>query len=186
MPEPQVSNDAVKAKTGKSWEEWFSLMDAQGCGEMNHKEIVAVLHNTFHVEAWWQQMITVSYEQVRGKRLMHQRPDGYQISKSKTIQASIESAFQAWLDEDIRKKWLADPGFAIRKATPNRTLRISWVDGVTSLDVAFYPKGENVQISLNHSKLPDSEKAEEMKKYWAQQLNNLARFPGIKNRTPAD
>ncbi len=59
MPEPQVSNDAVKAKTGKSWEEWFSLMDAQGCGKMNHKEIVAVLHNTFHVGAWWQQMITV-------------------------------------------------------------------------------------------------------------------------------
>ncbi len=176
MPKPQISSEAVKAITGKSWEEWFALMDASGCAEMNHKEIVTVLHNTYHVEDWWQQMITVSYEQARGKRLLHQRPDGYQISKSKTIKANIDTVFKAWTDESIREKWLADPGITIRKATQNRTLRITWADGVTSLDVSFYPKVENVQVSLNHSKLPNSQKAEEMKKYWAQQLNKLANF----------
>ena len=34
MTEPQVSSDAVKAKTGKTWEEWFSLMDAAGCARI--------------------------------------------------------------------------------------------------------------------------------------------------------
>ena len=176
MPKPQISSEAVKAKTGKSWDEWFALLDSKGCAEMTHTEIVAVLHNTFHVQDWWQQMITVTYEQARGKRLVHQRPDGYQISKSKTIKASIDLAFKAWTDEKVREKWLADPKISIRKATQNHTLRITWIDGETDLDVFFYPKGEKVQVSLNHSKLPDPQKAEEMKEYWAHQLSNLACF----------
>lgn len=176
MPEPQISSEAVKAKTGKSWEEWFVLMDAAGCKEMDHKDIVAILHNNFQVEDWWQQMITVTYEQARGKRLLHQRPDGYQISKSRTIKANVDSVFNAWEDLNKREKWLSDPKITIRKSTQNRTLRITWIDGATSLDVSFYPKGENVQVSLNHSKLPDSDKAEEMKTYWALQLEHLANF----------
>jgi uncharacterized protein YndB with AHSA1/START domain len=176
MPEPQVSSEAVKARTGKTWEEWFSLMDAAGCAELDHKGIVAVLHEKFQVEDWWQQMITVSYEQARGKRLLHQRPDGYQIGKSRTMSAKVDDVFNAWEDPTKRKRWLADPEITIRKATKNRSLRVTWIDGETSLDVAFYPKGENVQVSLNHSKLPNSDKAEEMKKYWALQLENLENF----------
>lgn len=176
MPEPQVSSEAVKAKTGRTWEEWFSLMDAAGCAELDHKGIVVVLNNKFQVEDWWQQMITVTYEQARGKRLLHQRPDGYQISKSRTINAKVDDVFNAWKDPAKRDKWLADPDLTIRKFTQNRTLRITWIDGKTSLDVSFYPKVENVQVSLNHSKLPDSKKAEEMKAYWALQLENLENF----------
>jgi len=176
MPEQQLSIKAVKTKTGKTWEEWFSLMDAAGCAELDHKGIVAILHDKFQVDDWWQQMITVAYEQARGKRLLHQRPDGYQISKSKTINAKIDSVFNAWEDHARREKWLADPEISIRKATKYRTLRITWIDGKTSLDVSFYPKGEKVQVSLNHSKLPDSNKAEEMKTYWALQLEHLANY----------
>jgi len=176
MTEPQVSNDAIKAKTGKTWEEWFSLMDAAGCSDLDHKGIVAVLHKKFQVEDWWQQMITVTYEQARGKRLLHQRPDGYQISKSRTISAKADEIFNAWEDPSKREKWLADPGFTIRKSTQNRTLRITWIDGETSLDVSFYPKGDNVQVSLNHSKLTDPKRAEEMKAYWTLQLEHLENY----------
>ena len=176
MPAPQISSDAVRSKTGKSWEEWFALMDEAGCEGMGHKEIVAVLRNEFQVEDWWQQMITVTYEQARGNRLLHQRPDGYQISKSRTVKASVDSVFNAWEDPSKREKWLADPGITIRKATQNRSLRINWVDGVTSLDVSFYPRGESVQVSLNHSKLSDSSKADEMKAYWTHQMENLENF----------
>jgi hypothetical protein len=50
------------------------------------------------------------------------------------------------------------------------------MDGITGVDVLIKPKGEKVQISVNHSKLPDSQIAEEMKKYWAEQLNKLEEF----------
>jgi len=176
MHQPKISSDTVKAKTGKSWDEWFALMDASGCAKMRHKEIVAVLHNQFNVGNWWQQMIPDSYEQSCGKRLLNQRLDGYQISKSKTYSVNIETAFNAWAEESIRIKWLADPGISIRKTIPNHSLRIIWVDGITGVDVLFNPKGEKVQISVNHRQLPDSQTAEEINKYWAEQLNKLEEF----------
>jgi hypothetical protein len=71
MPGPQISSEAVKAKTGKTWDEWFALLDANGCAKMDHREIVAVLLKIFHVEDWWQQMNNVSYEQASSKRLLH-------------------------------------------------------------------------------------------------------------------
>ncbi|MCJ7519417.1 MAG: DUF4287 domain-containing protein [Anaerolineaceae bacterium] len=37
MPQLKISSDAVKAKTGKSWDEWFALMDASGFAKMSHK-----------------------------------------------------------------------------------------------------------------------------------------------------
>ena len=165
MHQPKISSDTVKAKTGKSWDEWFALMDASGCAKMRHKEIVAVLHNQFNVGKWWQQMITVSYEQSRGKHLLNQRPDGYLINKSKIYSVNKETAFNAWAKESIRIKWLADPGISIRKTIPNHSLRIIWLDGITGVDVLFNPKGEKVQISVNHSQLPDLQAAEKMKKY---------------------
>jgi len=41
----------------------------------------------------------------------------------------------------LRDRWLADPAFIIRKATPGKSLRITWVDGKTTLEVMLYPKG---------------------------------------------
>ena len=176
MPNPQISNEAVKSKTGKTWEEWFTLLDESGCLTMDHKQIVDVVKNKFHVQSWWQQMITVSYEQARGKRILNERPEGFQISKSITFNTVIEKAYTAWTDETVREKWLADPGITIRKATKNHSLRITWVDGKSSVDVSFAVKKDKAQVVINHSKLPDPQKAEEMKKYWADQLDKLAKL----------
>jgi hypothetical protein len=176
MPTSQISSDAVKSKTGKTWEEWFAQLDASSCATMNHKEIVDVVKNKFHVQDWWQQMITVSYEQARGKRLLNQRPEGFQFSKSRTLNTDLDKAFKAWTDKTDREKWLTDPDITIRKATQNHTLRITWVDEITSVDVSFLGKNDKVQVVVNHRKLPNPQKVEEMKKYWAEQLDKLANF----------
>ena len=45
----------------------------------------------------------------------------------------------------------ADP--KIRKATENRSLRITWPNG-TNVDVMFYPKGEaKMQLTVEHARL---------------------------------
>jgi hypothetical protein len=51
-----------KLKTGKTWEEWYALMDAAGCKDMHHKGIVAYLADNFKIDPWWQQQVTVAYE----------------------------------------------------------------------------------------------------------------------------
>jgi hypothetical protein len=63
-----VSDEAVKAKTGHDWTEWLEILDAAGGKGKTHKEIVAVLVNEHAVPDWWCQMVTVGYEQARGLR----------------------------------------------------------------------------------------------------------------------
>lgn len=168
-----ISSEAVKAKTGKTWAEWLKALDAEGCRKMTHKEIVAVLGGKFGVGDWWQQMLTVGYEQARGLRQKHQNLEGYQVSTSKTMAAPVEALFKAWHSARARKKWLAEP-ITISKATPGKSLRLKWGDGGTSVDVNLYVKGEaRTQVVVQHSKLKNAREAAAMKKFWAGALNSL-------------
>ena len=169
-----VSSEAVQAKTGKTWLEWFDILDKAGARKMDHKQIVAYLSEQHQVGPWWQQMVTVGYEQERGLREKHEMPEGYQISRSKTIAVPVGKLYKAWKDGRVRRHWLPEPGLTIRRATSDKTIRASWADGTTSLDVAFYPKGENkTQVTVQHNKLADADEAGRMKAYWAAALNGL-------------
>jgi uncharacterized protein YndB with AHSA1/START domain len=122
-------------------------------------------------------MVTVTYEQARGLREKHQMPDGYQIGASKTIVVPIVTLFEAWQNLEMRACWLPDAPLSIRKATPNKSLRIDWENGRSRIDVGFYAKGDNKsQVSLQHSKLPDAERAAQMKAYWTAALARLKKI----------
>ena len=170
---PRMSDAAVKAKTGKTWSEWCKLLDAAGAKKMSHQEIVALLNKKHDVGPWWQQMVAVTYEQARGLRAKHEKPAGFEISVSRTIEAPLGKAFKAWTDERTRKQWLP-ANLTIRKATPNKSLRITWEDGKTSLSVSFLPKGAGKsQVVAQHAKIPDAKAAAKMKKFWSQALDRL-------------
>ena len=172
-PNPQIGDEAVEAKTGKNWSRWFKHLDAAGAKKMSHQEIVAHLSDKHDLRPWWRQMVAVTYEQARGLRDKHEKPGGYEISVSRTAEAPLTKAFKAWTDEKIRKKWLP-ANFTIRKATANKSLRITWDEGRTDMVVNFYPKGAaKCQIVAQHSKLPDAKTAAKMKKFWATSLDAL-------------
>lgn len=173
MEPPHISNEVVRARTGKTWGEWFVILDQAGAKKINHKEIVAILREQYQVDDWWQQTITVEYEQARGLRMKHQKTYGFQISKSITITTDIQNAYNAWSDKKILAKWLADTDFTLRKATKQKSLRITWIDNETHLDVYFYPKGDRSQVTINHGKIKTRNQAEEMKIYWGEQLKKL-------------
>jgi len=168
-----MSDEAVEAKTGKTWSRWFKHLDAAGAKKMTHQEIAAHLSDKHDVRPWWTQMITVTYEQARGLREVHEKPEGYEISISRTISAPVSKAFTAWTDEKTRRKWLASK-MQIRKATANKSLRITWEDGQTSVAAAFTPKGpDRCQVVAQHMKLADSKAAAKMKKFWGEALDRL-------------
>ena len=171
---PSMSDEAVKAKTGKVWSEWFALLDRAGAKKMDHKQIVAVLHDKFNVGPWWQQMVTVTYEQARGLREKNEAPSGFQMSASRTINAPVSKLFKAWKESRDRSRWLNEPGLVVRKATTDKSLRITWPDGQTNVDVELYPKGESkTQVAIQHSKLANAAAVKRQKAYWAEALDRL-------------
>jgi hypothetical protein len=169
-----IGNDAVLEKTGKGWPEWFAILDRAGAAKMSHKEIATYLSDEQKCPPWWGQMITVGYEQERGLREKHQKPDGFSASASKTVAVPVTQLFEAWTDEKIRKRWLPKAAFTIRKATAPKSLRITPEDGKTNLSVMFYPKGEGKsQVAIEHDKLPAREDVERVKAYWGEALDRL-------------
>lgn len=174
---PMTSNEAVKKKTAKAWPEWFKLMDKAKAHNLTHQQIVAWLErNHPSLSGWWQQMITVTYEQARGLRKKHQKPDGYQISVSKTFPLSVSTLYRAWKNKN-RQPWLSEK-LTIRKATLNKSLRITWEKDQTHVDVQLYLKDKKAknktQLTISHNKLKTAVQAERMKKFWAKTLEKLA------------
>ncbi len=172
-----MSDAAVQARTGKTWPEWFQVLDASGAKKMAHRDIATYLYERHKINGWWAQMVTVGYERARGLREKHQKPEGYEISGSKTVNTPLATLYKAWADQKARARWLPEKGIVIRKATSNKSMRITWVDGKTSLSVGFYPKGDGKsQVTVQHGKLPDAKAADRMKAYWRKTLDRLKEF----------
>lgn len=171
---PRMSDEAVKAKTGKKWNQWFTILDNADAKKMTHQEIVKFLNSQHDVGPWWQQMVTVTYEQARGLREKHEKPGGYQISVSRTVNVPLANLYKAVANDKSRSSWLPEGGLVVRKATANKSMRVTWKDGKTSLEINFYPKDDaKSQVVFQHSKLPDAKAAAKMKTFWGKALDQL-------------
>jgi uncharacterized protein YndB with AHSA1/START domain len=169
-----ISDAAVQNATGKNWPEWFAILDAAGGKKLTHQEIVAYLSEHYQVGPWWRQMVTVEYERARGLREKYQVVGAYSVSRSKTIAVSLPKLYQAWREVKHRARWLQEKRIVVRTATPNKSMRITWVDGKTSISVNFYAKGENKsQIVVEHEKLATAAEAKRMQNYWSEKLEKL-------------
>ena len=171
-----MSDAAVKAKTGKTWDEWFAILDGAGAITMTHTEMARYLAETQHFSGWWSQMVAVTYEQARGLRDKRQRPDGYQVSASKVLNVPVAALYQAWDEAKARGRghWLGEKRLVVRKATPQKSMRMTWADGKTSVEVNFYAKGpDKSQVTVQHGKLPSATEGERMQAYWRAALEQL-------------
>ena len=176
--EHSVGDAAVRARTGKGWDEWLAILDADGARDLGHKEIVELVGRHLPAEdGWWQQMVTVAYEQARGLRAKHQKPEGFQISRSKTVAVPIARLYAAFTDPSAQAAWLGQvvaAGLTPRTCHPDKSARFVWTDGQTTVDALFYEKGAGKsQIALQHSKLATADEAAAMKTYWGERLDAL-------------
>lgn len=169
------SDDAVKAKTGKVWADWFKVLDKAGAKKLTHQEIWKYLKEKQDVGPWWSQMIAVEYERARGLRDMHQKCTGeYSASGSRTMTVPIAKVYNAWIDENLRKEWLGAAELEISTKTENKSLRAAWDANKSRVSVNFYGKGpDKTQVAVDHMKLADSKECEKMKAYWAAALDRL-------------
>ena len=174
IPPPPMSDDAVKAKTGKTWKEWFSILDKAGAKKLSHPEIVKILNEQHGVAPWWRQSVTVAYEQARGLRELHQKPGGFEISVSRTINVPLAKLYKAFETAKARSVWLAEDSLEVGKTKANKSIRGAWNEVATSLEISFYEKGKSKsQVVVTHRKLPNAKAAATMKAFWGKALDRL-------------
>lgn len=171
-----ITDNAVVPQTGKTIQEWFTILDQKGAKEMDVNGIYTLIGSIDRLNAlseWNRALLTTTYQWDRGLRQRGQKADGFEVSVSKTVAVPTEMLYAAWLDDELRKKWLSEK-ITITKSTENKSVRALWSDGATRLSVDFYPKAEGKsQIVVQHLKQPDSETAAEMKTFWGESLSDL-------------
>ena len=169
-----MSDAAVKAATGCTWKRWVDALDYVDAHTWPHKEIAEYVQKKFKVPDWWTQTVTVGYERIRGLREIGQRRGGsYEATKSRTFAVPVARLYAAFAEARPRARWLAGLKLTVRKATPHRSVRITWADD-TSVEVWLTAKGEgksNAQVA--HRKLPSRESAARAKAFWNERLDAL-------------
>ena len=170
-----MTDDAVRAKTGCDWKKWVRVLDAKGMAAKSHKEIAKYAYDQFEISGWWAQMVTVGYERIKGLREVGQVCGGkYQAGKSKTLPVPLTKLYRAFSIARTRNRWLPDVKLKVRKATPEKSMRITWEDG-TSVEAYFTAKGtKKSQVAIQHRKLVKKADVAKSKAYWGERLTALS------------
>jgi hypothetical protein len=175
-PTLKTSDEKIRARTGRGWEEWFALLDDWGAADRSHREIARWLAEQLdiHPLAWNAQAITASYELTRGLREVGEKDDGFAVSASKTVAVPVERLYEAVVSETARTAWLPDGRLSERTATRPRSARFDWAGGPTRVNVTFLARDEaKSTVAIEHRRLADAGEANRMKNYWRQRLATL-------------
>src|SRR5687767_4611550 len=172
-----MSDSAVSAKTGRTWAEWVDALDGQGAQQWPHRRIAECVHQKFKIGDWWGQTVAVGYERIKGLREIGQRRSGaFEASRSRTVPVPVGRLYRAFTDARLRNRWLPGVKLTIRKATPDKSVRITWDDD-TSVEVWLTAKGDDRSaVAVSHRKLTSREDSARRKAYWGERLEALAQI----------
>ena len=191
-----VSSEAVAKATGRDWEQWLEFLDGLGAQDMSHREIVALVAGPGELDnGWWQQSVTVGYEQARGLRVVGQTSTAdFQIGVQKTLPLPIEAAWglvadgpgrDVWLGKveglEFRKgeKYQASDGAwgEVRSAAPGQRVRLTWcspdLEQQSTLQVTLVESGEKTSVRFHQEGLANAEERERMRSHWRAVLERL-------------
>lgn len=181
-----MSDEAVVAKTGCTWEKWIWALDQVEAHQWPHAEIARYLGEKYKVSAWWRQMLAVGYERVRGLRERGQMRAGhYTVSKSKTYATALSTLYRSVKEPGRRAKWMPGTKLTLRSATEGKVVRFMWSDG-SSVELRFTVKGPGkVSVAVEHARIASKDEAERLRAWWGERLEALAAAIPARTRSPA-
>ena len=196
MDNKRRTDQAVKKATGKTWNEWFKVLDDEGARQLDYRQIIGLLGEKGYLEnRWWQQEVTIGYEEARGKRAVGRNAGAvFQIDVQKTLPVDEKKAWKLITSPDGLRTWLgAAPRSELKKGLGYRTkdgtigqflaidegnhIRLSWHprgwETSTTLQVRFVPRGDKTSIRFLHEKLAGERERERMCSHWQYVLDRL-------------
>jgi hypothetical protein len=173
-----TSDERIRERTGRGWEQWFDVLDESGAAHHTHRETARWVAEQQQREplAWNVQAVVSSYERARGLRAEGEKDDGFAITVSKTIAVPVERLYDAVVEVSQRQQWLPGGKLSTRTATRPRSARFDAGDERTRLNLTFLSRGNSKStVALEHRRLADAGEAQQMKAFWRERLEALKR-----------
>ena len=189
-----VTNEAAKAATGKTLDQWFAELDKANGLKLGRREINSRLYEQ-KLDLWWCTTIAVEYEKHHDVRKKDGLFEGYFVCATKTIAAPVADVYKAWSNGAELSKWFGggskaevkdggsfenkdgDKGQYLR-VRANKDLRMTFetkgASAPTQLDVQFQDKGKGkTGLLVNHTRIQTREEADGYRAAWAEALDKL-------------
>lgn len=189
-----VTNEAAKAATGKTLNQWFAELDKQDALKQGRRAISNILMDE-KVDPWWCTTIAVEYEKHHQMLKKDGLYEGYFICSTKTIAAPPDQVFSAWSNGTSLSKWFGDSTKAdvkdggsyqnkdgdkgtFLRVRENKDIRMTFEsDGFsapTQVDVQFQDKGKGkTGLLVNHTRIQTRAEADGLRAAWAEALDQL-------------
>ncbi len=180
ISQPETSDDAVTAATGRGWDQWIDVIERWDGDGDDHAAVASYLEAEQGLDGWWSQTVTVGFERITGRRLPHQRADGtFAVSKSATVDVAADRLRAMLLDDTDRADLFPGQATQRRSRPTSKTVRIAFVTGVAAIGLVTVEEGggatdqARTRVTVQHEKLPDPGAVEHWRGYWAQWLEAI-------------
>lgn len=189
-----VTNEAAKASTGKTLDQWFSELDSIDGLKQGRRAVSNHLYGQ-KVDPWWCTTIAVEYEKHHDQRKKDGFYEGYFICSTKTISAPLEEVFAAWSNAKNLSQWFGestkaevkeggsyqnkdgDEGKFLR-VRENKDIRLTFENPAFSapsqVDAQFQDKGKGkTGLVVNHTRIQTREESDALRAAWDVALTKL-------------
>jgi hypothetical protein len=175
VAEPKMSDETVRRSTGRGWDEWFRLLDDWDATSKGHPAIARHVNETYGIDGWWAQTVTVGYEWARGLRQVHETPGGFQVSVTRTIAASADDVWRDFVEPARRNRWLEPGALRVRAGTgtPGKSARFDDRGG-RLVHIYLSGKGPRCSVAVTTERLVDRDEVEVHRALWRSRLDDLA------------
>ena len=179
VEEPGMGDASVLQGSGKTWDEWFRILDDWGAAERSHRDIARWLHDEQGVPGWWSQTVTVGYERARGMRARHETTSGFQVSVQKTVGAAPGRVETALTQSRQRSRWLDGAKLTARRTKPGRAVAdFDAADG-SRVTVYLVPKSKvSTAVQVVQTKMGSADDVARQRAFWRARLQVLAEMLG--------
>lgn len=179
VSQPEMSDEAIRANTGRGWDEWCDVIEAFDGHTDGHSAVVEHLLATHEdLTGWWAQGIAVSWERITGRRLPFQQHDGlFGVSRTRTVTVEADVLREMLLDPDGRDALFPDMPVELRSRPTSKNLRLAMEEGTA--EVAMVAKdGGRTAVTVAHTRLPDHTVVPAWQDYWVGWLEALEQAAG--------
>ncbi|HEX4923206.1 MAG TPA: SRPBCC domain-containing protein [Bdellovibrionales bacterium] len=192
----RVSSESVEKNTGRGWAAWVATLNKAGAKNWSHQEIVAYLKKKQKLSPWWQQMVTVGYEVLIGRREEGRNQKGeYSVAASRTMPVAQRELWNALTSPEGVEIWLKvfrgfklEPGAKyetrdgafgeVRTMKAPLRIRMTWQDAdwdkpsVLQLYAVARLKGKSV-LAIQQEGLSDGRLRDRLREHWKQAMERI-------------
>lgn len=194
-PDFPIDDASCKANTGKTFGEWFAVLDSIDALAKGRRDSVNHVYGMIEgTDPWWPTTIYVEYEKHKGIVKKDGLQEGYTICCTKSISAPVSKTYALWTDPKGFAEMFGDNGkqdveeggtlscdggckATFTRVRPEKDLRFTWEHpGSTApitVDVQFQDNKGKTLMNVMSSRIQTRAEADGLRNAWGEALTRL-------------